>query len=328
MKFAVTATLALACAGAHAQTQVKIYGVMDAGLVAEHGGSGGSRTAIGSGVASGSRLGFKGTEDLGGGLSANFVLESGINIDTGASGQGGLTFGRQSYVGLSGAFGSLSAGRQLSPYYKTLRDVADPFADGLAGQAMNIIAGNRRMDNAVVYGTPKLAGWSAEMAYGAGEVASDASRKRVISGALSYAPGALAVVLAHHRREDPLQVDHVSNSLLAARYTLGAITAHTAYVRTRGLGGADSRDALLGLSYTAGPHRVAVSVIQHDDSTAARRDARQFAIGYLYGLSRRSDLYTAYGHIRNDNGATFKVGNASDDGSGNAAFNLGFRHWF
>jgi predicted porin len=328
MKYAVTAALSLACAAAHAQTQVKIYGVMDAGLVAEHGGPAGSRTAISSGVASGSRLGFKGTEDLGGGLSANFVLESGINIDTGASGQGGLTFGRQSYVGLSGAFGSLSAGRQLSPYYKILRDVADPFADGLAGQAMNIIAGNRRMDNAVVYGTPKLAGWSAEMAYGAGEVAGDASRKRVFSGALSYAPGALAVVLAHHRREDPLLVDHVSNSLLAVRYTLGAVTAHTAYVRTRGLAGADSHDALLGLCYTAGPHRVAVSAIQHGDSTAARRDARQFAVGYLYALSRRSDLYTAYGHISNDNGAAFKVGNATDDGSGNAAFNLGFRHWF
>jgi predicted porin len=193
---------------------------------------------------------------------------------------------------------------------------------------MNIIAGNRRMDNAVVYGTPKLAGWSAEMAYGAGEVAGDASRKRVFSGALSYAPGALAVVLAHHRREDPLLVDHVSNSLLAVRYTLGAVTAHAAYVRTRGLAGADSHDALLGLCYTAGPHRVAVSAVQHDDSTAARRDARQFAVGYLYALSRRSDLYTAYGHISNDNGATFKVGNATDDGSGNAAFNLGFRHWF
>jgi predicted porin len=328
MKYAVTAALALACAAAHAQTQVKIYGVMDAGLVAEHGGPAGSRTAISSGVASGSRLGFKGTEDLGGGLSANFVLESGINIDTGASGQGGLTFGRQSYVGLSGAFGSLSAGRQLSPYYKTLRDVADPFADGLAGQAMNIIAGNRRMDNAVVYGTPKLAGWSAEMAYGAGEVAGDASRKRVFSGALSYAPGALAVVLAHHRREDPLLVDHVSNSLLAVRYALGAVTAHAAYVHTRGLAGADSHDALLGLCYTAGPHRVAVSAVQHGDSTASRRDARQLAVGYLYALSRRSDLYTAYGHISNDNGATFKVGNATDDGSGNAAFNLGFRHWF
>lgn len=328
MKHAVIAALALASALAFAQSQVTVYGVADAGLVLERGGPAGSRTDLSSGVASGSRLGFKGSEDLGGGLSADFVLEGGYNIDTGTSGQGGLLFGRQAWVGLHGAFGSLSAGRQLSPYYKALRDVADPFCDGLAGQAMNIIAGNRRVDNAVAYGTPKVAGWSAEVLYGAGEVAGDATRKRVFSGALSYAPGALAVVLAHHRREDPLLPDHASNSLLAARYTLGAFTAHGAHVRTRGLGGADSRDDLLGLVYRTGPHRVLLSAIRHDDRTAARRDARQFAVGYLYALSRRSDLYTAYGHIGNDNDATFKVGNATDDGSGNAAFNLGFRHVF
>ncbi|GGX89838.1 porin [Massilia dura] len=329
MKHAATAALALACAAAHAQqTQVKVYGVVDAGLVAEYGTPDGNRTMLSSGVASGSRVGFKGTEALGGGLSANFVLESGFNIDTGTSGQGGTFFGRQAWVGLSGAFGSLSAGRQLSPYYKALRDVADPFCDGFAGQAMNIIAGNRRMDNAVVYGTPKVAGWSAEVAYGAGEVAGDAGRKRVTSGALSYAPGALAVVLAHHRREDALLPDHVSNALLAMRYTLGAFTAHAAHVRTRGLGGADSRDALLGMGYATGAHHVMLSAIRHDDRTAARRDARQFAVGYTYALSRRTDLYTAYGHIGNDNGADFKVGNATDDGTGNAALNLGLRHVF
>jgi predicted porin len=336
MKYAVTAALALACAASHAQTQVKVYGVMDAGLVAEYGSPAGNRTGITGGVASGSRLGFKGTEDLGGGLSANFVLESGINIDTGTSGQGGVLFGRQAWVGLSGAFGSVSAGRQLSPYYKVLRDVADPFADGLAGQAMNIIAGYRRIDNSVVYGTPKLGGWSAEVAYGAGEVAGGVannvavndSRKRVFSGAVNYAAGALAVSLAHHRREDALLPDHIGNTLLAARYRAGAFTAHAALVRARGLGGGTSRDALLGLAYAAGPNRVLFSAIQHDDGAAARRDARQFGVGYLYALSRRSDVYTAYGHIDNDNGAAFRVGNATDDGNGNAAFNLGFRHAF
>ena len=332
MKHAVTAALALACAAAHAQSQVKVYGVMDAGLVAEYGGPAGTRTGITGGVASGSRLGFKGSEDLGGGLAANFVLESGINIDTGTSGQGGVLFGRQAWVGLSGAFGSISAGRQLSPYYKVLRDVADPFCDGLAGQAMNIIAGYRRIDNSVAYATPRVAGWQADVAYGAGEVADQAavngSRKRVISAALGYARGPLAVSLAHHRREDALLTDHTGNSLLAARYTAGAVTAHAALVRARGLGGDRSRDALLGVGYTAGPHRVILSVIRHDDGTAARRDALQAGAAYLYALSRRSDVYAAYGHIDNDRGAAFRVGNATDDGSGNAAFNLGFRHVF
>src|SRR5450830_1744180 len=224
---------------AAAQTNVTIYGVVDMGLDRQAGGVAGNVVKMSSGIGSGSRLGFKGTEDLGGGLSADFVLESGFNVDTGTSGQGGVMFGRQAWVGLSGAFGSVSAGRQLSSYHKGLRDVADPFCDGFAGQAMNIITGNSRVDNSVIYGTPTVAGWSAEVTYGAGEVpgndATTRSRKRVLSGALSYAPGPFAVVLAHHRREDAVLPDHVRNSLLAARYTVGAVTAHAAFVRTHGL---------------------------------------------------------------------------------------------
>ncbi|GGY43486.1 porin [Pseudoduganella albidiflava] len=327
MKYAITAALAMACATAHAQSEVKVYGVMDAGLVKEYGTPNGSSTNLTGGVAYGSRLGFKGKEDLGGGLSAIFTLESGINIDTGTSGQGGRLFGRQAFVGLAGKFGSLTAGRQYSPYYKALGDIADPFEDGLAGQAMNIIAANRRMDNSVVYGTPVMAGFSAEVAYGAGEVAGDATRRRELSGAVTYAPGDLTVILTHHRREDPLLPQHASNSAVVVRYKLGDLIGHAAFARNRGLGD-DSRDVLLGLTYVTGPHRVLFSAVQRDDSSAAKRDARQFGIGYLYGLSPRTDLYTAYGHIDNDNGASYKVGNASDDGTGNAALNLGIRHKF
>lgn len=332
MKYVITAALALTAAAAQAQSNVQIYGVADAGLVAEYGTPAGNSTAVGSGLASGSRLGFKGTEDLGNGLSAIFVLEGGYNIDTGASGQGGLRFGRQAFVGLRGSFGSVTVGRQYSPYYRAIRDVADPFEDGLAGQATNVMAGNHRMDNTVIYATPELAGWSAEVAYGAGEatdpLAADSHRKRTFSGVLSYTNGPLVVNLGHHRREDALLPDHVRNTILAARYTLGSVMGHAAIVRNRELGGADSRDALLGLTWKSGPHRVWLSVVQHDDKSPAQRDARQYGAAYLYGLSARTDLYAAYGHIDNDNGAPFTVGNATDSGNGNAAFNLGIRHCF
>jgi predicted porin len=333
VKHAITTMLALAGAGAaQAQSQVQVYGIVDAGIVAEYGTPGGTTTAVSGGIGSGSRLGFKGKEDLGGGMSAIFQFESGFAADTGTSTQGGRLFGRQAYVGLTGGFGTVSAGRQYSPYYKALGDMADPFEDGFAGQAMNIIAANRRMDNSVAYRTPVLAGWSAEVAYGAGEVAGDATRNRELSGSLTWAPGPLMVILTHHRREDPLLAQHVRNSGVVVRYTYGPFIGHAAFVHNRGTtggnSGEDSRDGLLGLTYKAGPHRVLVSVVQRDDRTAARRDARQFGVGYLYALSRRTDLYTAYGHIDNDNGAAYKVGNATDDGAGNAAFNLGIRHTF
>ncbi len=352
MKYTATTLLALACCSAHAQSSVQIYGVADAGLVLERGGPAGNTVNLSSGVASGSRLGFKGTEDLGNGLSAGFVVESGFAIDSGASGQGGLTFGRQSYVSLGGPLGTLSAGRQYSPYYNALLNIADPFADGLAGQAPNLMVANRRMDNSVRYASPTLAGWSTELAYSAGEVAGDSTRKRSLSAAVNYAAGPLAVVLAHYRRENATASQHAHNTLVAARYSLGAYQLHAAYAANRGMGtvggggttilsggatgpvsagpvgvpGASSHDMVLGLCANFGPHSFAGSVVRHADRSPAKQDARQYGVAYLYALSKRTDLYAAYARINNRNGAPFTVGNATDDGTGHSAVNLGLRH--
>ena len=175
MKKVLFTLLALGAAsgGALAQSSVTMYGVADAGLVFDKDAAGDRLNRVASGVASGSRIGFKGKEDLGGGLAATFVLESGFNIDTGTSGQGGRLFGRQAYVGLTGSAGAVTLGRQYSPYYLALRDVADPFVIGLAGTASNIMATNYRVDNMVQYTTPTWSKLSADLAYGFGEVAGD-----------------------------------------------------------------------------------------------------------------------------------------------------------
>src|SRR5690606_10200795 len=110
--------LALAVLGtfsgaALAQSSVTIYGVADAGIAyTDNGNPAGEQWSVESGQQSGSRLGFKGTEDLGGGLSAIFTLESGFNLDNGTSAQGGRLFGRQAWVGLNGGFGTVKLGRQ------------------------------------------------------------------------------------------------------------------------------------------------------------------------------------------------------------------------
>src|SRR5688572_1099677 len=99
----------LACAilgaftgAAFAQTSVTIYGVVDAG-VERYDNDATDVIRLSSGIQSGSRLGFRGSEDLGGGLSAIFTLESGFNIDDGTMGQGGRLFGRQAFVGVNSA---------------------------------------------------------------------------------------------------------------------------------------------------------------------------------------------------------------------------------
>src|SRR6202012_2078231 len=119
MKFTLGAiALALAALPVFAQSGVTIYGIVD--LSGQYLSGHEKQVLVTSGGQSGSRLGFKGTEDLGSGWYTDFVLEGGLNIDTGSSAQGGALFGRQAYGALRSPFGTASAGRQYSDiYYQT-----------------------------------------------------------------------------------------------------------------------------------------------------------------------------------------------------------------
>ncbi|MEB0135225.1 porin [Actimicrobium sp. CCC2.4] len=346
--------LGTAAGSAVAQTNVTIYGIADVGMVAERGGSAGSVTKLTSGVASGSRLGFRGTEDLGGGLAANFVLETGIAMDTGGFNQSSTAFGRQAFVGLSGGFGGVTFGRQYTPQYVTLV-LADPFATGLAGTAANLMPNTgdaaSRMNNAVKYVSPNLQGFTGELAYGFGEVAGDTSASRQYGAAIAYANGPLAVRLGYHNRNnDTATVKNTSSAkdtLLALTYDLNVAKLHLGYGINKGVNSSplrnttnpygslvaptastDSRDLLLGVTVPFGAHTILGSYIRKDDKNAVNQDANQWALGYRYAFSKRTDLYAAYARIKNDNGAGYTVGSAIEAGSGDKAFNLGIRHTF
>src|SRR5471032_1198970 len=223
-------TLSALAGTAAAQSNVTVYGIVDMALVRESGGTGAaaSSTKLTSGVESGSRLGFKGSEDLGNGMAAIFLLENGFQADTGAMGQGGLLFGRQAYVGLqSKTAGTLLLGRQYTPQYLAVAAI-DPFGSGTAGDTKNLMAttGNSasRMDNTVKYISPVVNGFSGEVVYGAGEVAGDNSAGRQLGGMLTYAVGNLTLRLAsHYRNNDTATVNTSSarNSVLTALYDFG-----------------------------------------------------------------------------------------------------------
>ena len=139
MKKAILALAALGSlsAVAQAQTSVTLYGIVDVGIVRESGTLGPSVTKLSSGIANGSRFGFKGVEDLGGGMTAFFDLQNGFQADTGALGQGGLLFGRQAFVGLGGSFGNIKLGRQYTPI-DDLHGAVDPFINNYAGRLQNV----------------------------------------------------------------------------------------------------------------------------------------------------------------------------------------------
>lgn len=336
---------------ASAQSNVTVYGLVDAGLAREIGGAAGSVSKISSGIGSQSRFGFRGKEDLGGGLSAIFVLEGGMTIDNGASTQGGLLFGRTALVGLEGGFGSVVAGRFFTPYFVTLGFIADPFNAGFAGTAANLIPNlGLRMSNTVKYTTPDLQGFSGELAYGFGEIAGDSSAQRIIGAALAYKSGPLNVRLGHNNKNNDTAVikgtSNAKNTLLAANYNFGVARAHLAYGVNKGLNSSplvaanpfgaavaptastDSANLLLGVAVPFGASTVLASYVRKDDKTRFNQDAHQFGIGYTYALSKRTDIYAAYARITNKNGAGYIAGNGTEVGSGDAAFNLGVRHAF
>ncbi|WP_394781291.1 porin [Undibacterium sp.] len=339
---------------AAAQSSVTIYGILDTGLALESGGSAGSVSKVTSGMASGSRLGFKGTEDLGGGLAANFLLESGVGVDGGVYNQGGIPFGRQAYVGLSGGFGAVSLGRQYTPQYVTLV-MADPFATGMSGDAANLMpnTGNAasRMDNTVKYVSPVMQGFTAELAYGFGEVAGSTSASRQLGAALAYANGPFNIRLGYHNRNNDTatvgNTENAKNTLLAATYDFSVVKVYFGYGVDKGLNSAplrnvanpygsllapvastDSTDTLLGVSVPFGLGTFLGSYIRKDDKTVKNQDADQWALGYRYALSKRTDIYTAYAHINNKRGAGYTVGSSIEAGSGDKAFQLGIRHSF
>jgi predicted porin len=211
--------LALAVLGAFAgaasaQSSVTVYGIVDVGVNRTDNGLDSVNQLKSSGQ-SGSRIGFKGTEDLGGGLSAIFVLEQGFNTDTGTENVAGKQFSRLSYVGLNGGFGSVKLGRQLSPL-KAAHEQIDPFGaagdtgnlerifyqhqTGTTGSSSGAYLGNDnigRIDNTINYTTANLGGFIGQASYTFGETPGDNSVGRRYGLGLAYVNGPLNVQFAY-----------------------------------------------------------------------------------------------------------------------------------
>ncbi|HJV95356.1 MAG TPA: porin [Albitalea sp.] len=342
--------LALAVLGAFAgaasaQSSVTVYGKIDVGGVLDAGApppSGGAHSVrVSSGVTGGSRLGFRGTEDLGGGMKANFVAETGFCADSNAGAPnfctGGNNFmGRQAWVGLSGGFGSTQLGRQYTPAFFVLNAV-DPFGTGYAGQITNLFdaagtsAANPRFNNAVVYSTPNMGGFTGTLAFGAGETTGNWKAGRGTGFSAVYKGGPLYVGLGYHNVNNAAGTSSArKNTNLGAVYDFGPATLNAAYQTTKN--GAqpylDVADFMIGTTVKLGGGSLMASYISHNDKSALNRDARQLGVGYNYPLSKRTSIYTAVAKISNKNGATFTVGNATEAGTGNRAVNLGVVHNF
>jgi predicted porin len=317
---AAAATVLLAgTVAAHAE--VSLYGKVDLGIVQESGGTDGSVLRLSSGVLSPSRLGFKAGFQLSDGLKVSTQLETGLCADSNNNPEGefctgGTFMGRVAKLALSGRFGELSAGRQFTPVFLN-QDNFDPFGTGLAGQASNLFAATFRTNNSLIYTTPSFGGLTASATYAFGEAPGSSTTGRRFGGSVAYNKGPLQIGAAYDQA-DVSETDRIKDANIGASYDFGALTLYGMFERVTG-----RRNYLLGVGVPIGKGTLMASVAQAKDSGDAHDDASQAGVGYVYPINEQLKAYTAYAHISNKNGARYTVGNSTDTGTGDSAFNVG-----
>ena len=333
------AVLGTLSAGALAQSSVTVYGKVDLGVVIDSGNPAGKAVRLSS-PAAGSRLGFKGVEDLGNGYKAAFILETGICVDSAAGAPNFCTgsnqfMGRQAHGDLSGSFGTLSAGRQFSQGYNTLA-IVDPFQLGYAGQTINtdgkgtfvVDNSGARLNNSVTYMTPSFSGVTAAVEIAFGETTGNFKSSREMGGSVNYTSGPAFASVTYYNLDNANGVGTNHQVTTAAGvYDFGVVKAHALIQKVTGhptgAASVDQVNSLIGATIPVPGGRFIASFIHHDDRTLADKDTNQLGLGYVVPLSKKTAVYAAWARNHNKNNAGFLIGNGTETGTGNQSFNLG-----
>lgn len=330
MKKSLIALAVLAASGAAmAQSSVTLYGVADAGVTYLNGADNWSGVTSGNNLTS--RLGFRGVEDLGGGLKANFVIEGGFNLDNGDGASGyagakageGFQFKRQSTVGLAGNFGEVRLGRELTAAYNaTARyDVFGSvgigqsrlWADGGVVDASanaTAVTTNQRISNALTYVSPDFSGFKFGLNYGFGETTASNSDSGYLGAGLTYDNGPLSLGLGLERLNNganSVATSDIDAWSLGGSYDFGVVKllgGYRASTVDRAAGENKRNGAYVAVTAPVGPGLVRASYNRYENKYNGGKDkADQFAVGYVYGLSKRTSVYGTYAYIKNKDGA-------------------------
>lgn len=341
----ITLGAALLCAaGAHAQSSVQFTGIVDAYAGSmKMAGDASRQSAVNSGGLTTSWFGFKGSEDLGGGLKANFALTSFFRGDEGAQGRftNDALFSRDANVSLSGGFGSVLVGRWMAPNFLP-SVIGNPLGDSFAfsplilhmnvplfngsGWTSGTTPADTGWSNQIVYSTPKFGGFQANIQYQFGEVAGDNGKKNI--GANFFYFGGPLTVTGFYERDQIKNYPLASGAstligatkkdwALHGSYDFGMVKPFLSYGQAK----ADNSDSKaktvqLGASIPAGPAgKVLVDWVRTEKTiTDVKRTTA--TLGYDYNLSKRTDVYAMYMNDRITNQTT-----------GNS-FGVGVRHRF
>jgi predicted porin len=325
MKKSLIALAVLAASGASfAQSSVSIYGIADVWMGRTTGTGVATQTKIDSGGVSGSRFGFKGTEDLGGGLKANFVLEQGFTIDNGAQAANNTAFSRQAFVGFSGAFGEARIGKTFTAFDDISGNANDVFDSALSAQnnVWKSTSYNDKANNALYYATPTFSGFKGAVSYSLGEnaVANGAAATHTTSLNGTYTAGPLYVGVGFQTQETQGVAATDDFTRLNATYDLGVAKLLAGYGRAV-IGTTTSNDYQVGVDYPVSAALVLSGGIARSlDNDAANTGRTGYGFGAAYSLSKRTTVYGGY-----QKSSKTATGAADVDGSLLAA---GVKHTF
>lgn len=346
MKKTLIALSVLAASGAAmAQSSVTLYGIVDvyAGSLAdgltttEQSANPVRQTAVNSGGLSTSRWGVKGSEDLGGGLKANFNLEQGFAIDTGvsddldsAADKYSTGFSRQAWVGLSGGFGEVKLGKTYTPYHlfrASVNNTAD-FNINATNNVFKAVGGDfgNNKNNQIVYLSPSMAGLSGAVSYAFGEdKAAGLDSKDTLSLYVRYAAGPLLIGFAHQTEKEAAPADDDTKyNLIGASYDFGVAKLTGAYNTVSRKNNSDDKEYQIGVSAPMGPATVYVGYANAKNEVAGVdvEEGSGFTLLATYPFSKRTDVYAGYKKATEKNSTTGAVKGELKQ------LSLGLRHQF
>jgi predicted porin len=356
MKKSLIALAVMAAAGAaSAQSSVTLFGVVDATL-AWGKGDVADRTQLTNSGYNSSRLGFRGTEDLGGGLNASFWLEAGVTNDDGTgaasnsnnqlsgtgaavAGRQGLTFNRRSTVSLAGNWGEVRLGRDYTPQFWNLT-VFDPFGTNGVGTTAVLLNPTGATDpvtvrasNSIGYFLPaRLGGFYGQAMYYMGENLSGPTEDDGMGFGmrLGFASGPFNVAAAVARTN--FAAGDFSTWNIGGQWDFGFAKLMGNYASNEldtGAGTVDGKGWTLGglIPVGAGEIRLSYSTYQLDIATDP--EVKKYALGYVHNLSKRTAVYATYAHVSNDGVSAVSLnGSVTNPGGSSSGFDVGIRHSF
>ncbi len=321
---------------ASAQSSVTLFGIADLALRSTKNGSAGDVKTLSHSGGATSRLGFRGVEDLGGGMRAGFWIEGALNPDDGGTGQ---NWQRRSTVSLMGGFGEVRLGRDYTPTFLNWATLDIFNSAGVA--TSSVMRGTKanlgtaattetRVSNSISYFLPAMGGLSGQVQVSAGE---GVAGNKALGARLGYAAGPITVSAAFLKTE--LGADDLKTISFGGSFNAGFATFGGIYEKSD----AGTRDQkLISLTVSvpvgAGAFKGQYTKSSGNTATVDGNDAKMFGLGYVYSLSKRTTLYANYANVNNgDNTKAFVVSQppttgAMLNGEKSTGYEFGVRHDF